>query len=119
MEKARCAAYGDIVEDSRGEAMFDRLKRALVETYVGAIAMGWLLATAVVDFVSIFSSPVQGWVSRNVLRGLPNNTALVPFQPQDALPELIKTVLVLLLWYVLFRWLYLKPAKTVPSEQAN
>jgi|HubBroStandDraft_6_1064221.scaffolds.fasta_scaffold879894_2 hypothetical protein len=91
--------------------MFDRLKRALVESYVGAIAMGWLLATAVLDFVSIFSSPVQGWVSRNVLRGISQRTAPVPFQPQDALPELIKTVLVLLIWYVLFRWLYFKPVE--------
>jgi hypothetical protein len=99
--------------------MFDRLKRALVESYVGAIAMGWLLATAVLDFVSIFSSPLQGWVSRNVLRGLSPTAAAVPFQPQDALPELIKTVLVLLLWYVLFRWLYLKPPEITPSEQTH
>ena len=99
--------------------MFDRLRRALVESYVGAIAMGWLLATAVLDFVSIFSSPVQGWVSRNVLRGLSQNAATVPFQPRDALPELIKTVIVLLIWYVLFRWLYFNPFQESSSEQAN
>jgi hypothetical protein len=35
--------------------MFDRLKRSLVESFVGALALGWLFAWAILDFVSIFS----------------------------------------------------------------
>ncbi|HXN99638.1 MAG TPA: hypothetical protein VN881_11235 [Candidatus Acidoferrales bacterium] len=100
--------------------MFERLKRALVESYVGAIAMGWLLATAVLDFVGIFSSPVQFWVSANDYQLLSHSGAgPIGFHLQGALPELIKTILVLLLWFILFRWLYLRPAKITPSEQAN
>jgi hypothetical protein len=95
--------------------MFERLKRSLVDSYVGAIAMGWLLATAVLDFVSIFSSPVQFWISRNEYRTL-NSNGPVGFQPQDALPEVVKTILVLILWYVLFRWLYFKPVKISSAE---
>jgi hypothetical protein len=98
--------------------MFERLKQTLVDSYVGAIAMGWLLATAVLDFVSIFSSPVQGWVSRNEYQAISNTNVPVGFQLQDALPELVKTFLVLLVWYVVFRWLYLKPDKITSSEQA-
>jgi hypothetical protein len=100
--------------------MFERMKRALVESYVGAIAMGWLLATAVLDFVGIFSSPVQFWVSANEYQSVSHSSsAPISFHFQDALPEVLKTFLVLILWYVLFRWLYLKAAKITPSEQAN
>jgi len=99
--------------------MFDRLKRTLVETYVGAIAMGWLLATAVLDFASIFSSPVQSWISRGQIRALSHTITPLGFQLQDALPEVVKTFLVLLIWYVLFRGLYFKPAKITSSEPSS
>jgi hypothetical protein len=98
--------------------MLEQLKRTLVESYVGAIAMGWLLTTAILDFVSIFSSPVQGWVSRNEYRALSHTAAPVGLQLQEALPELIKAFLVLLIWYFLFRWLYLKPTRISSSESA-
>jgi hypothetical protein len=96
--------------------MFERLKRNLVDSYVGAIAMGWLLATAVLDFVGIFSLPVRFWVSANEYRTPSPGTGPVSFHPQDAVPELVKTILVLLIWYVLFRWLYFKPVKVSASE---
>jgi hypothetical protein len=95
--------------------MFERLKRTLVESYVGAIAMGWLLTTAILDFVSIFTSPVQGWVSRNEYRAVSHTAGPTGLQLQDALPELVKAILVLLVWYVLFRWLYLKPIRVSSS----
>lgn len=98
--------------------MFERLKRTLVESYVGAIAMGWLLTTAILDFVSIFSAPVQSWVSRSESRALWHTAEPVGFQLQDALPELVKAFVVFLIWYVLFRWLYLKPLRS-SSEPAD
>lgn len=96
--------------------MFERLKRPLVESYVGAIALGWLLASGILNFASIFSSPVLGWVTRNEVLTLSHVTVPVGFQLRDALPELIKTFLVLLIWYVLFRWLYFKPVNISSSE---
>jgi hypothetical protein len=99
--------------------MLDRLKRTLVESYVGAIAMGWLLATAVLDFVSIFTTPIQVWVSGNEYRALSHNGGPVGFQLHDALPAAVKTFLVLLFWYLLFRWLYLKPARIGSSDPAS
>jgi hypothetical protein len=38
--------------------MFNRLKRAVVESYVGAIALGYLFAQGMFRFVNIFASPV-------------------------------------------------------------
>ena len=45
--------------------MLERLKRALVESFVGAIALGYLLAQGILHFVNIFASPIAGWVSRS------------------------------------------------------
>jgi hypothetical protein len=38
--------------------MFERLKQSVVESYVGAIALGCLLAQSLVHFASIFTAPV-------------------------------------------------------------
>jgi len=40
-----------------------RLKQALIESYVGAIALGYLFAQGILHFVTIFASPVAGWLS--------------------------------------------------------
>lgn len=40
--------------------MLNRLKRTLVESFVGAIALGYLLAQTILHFVNIFASPVVG-----------------------------------------------------------
>lgn len=44
--------------------MFERLKRALVESYVGAVALGYPFAQAIMHFVNIFASPVSAWAAR-------------------------------------------------------
>jgi hypothetical protein len=97
--------------------MFDRLKQALVESYVGAIALGYLCAQGVLHFVNIFASPVAGWVSRKQYgEFVPRTTASVGFSLQDALPELVRFFLLLMIWFALLRWLYLKPFKKETSE---
>lgn len=99
--------------------MFERLKRALVESFVGAIALGYLFAQGILHFVNIFTSPVAGWVARKEYREfIPRTTASAGFSLQDALPELIRFFLLLLVWYVLLRWLYFKPLKKETSEPA-
>jgi hypothetical protein len=99
--------------------MFERLRRALVESFVGAIALGYLLAETIMHFVNIFAAPATGWVTRNELRGL------VPYSPMstglslgNALPEFIKFAGLLLIWYVLMRWLYFNPLKKDPPQPA-
>jgi len=105
--------------------MFDRLKHALVESYVGAIALGYLFAQGILHFVNIFASPVAGWISRKQYGDLvPRSTALPGFSLQDALPELVRFVLLLLVWSVLLHWLYFEPLKKetsypVPNPQQS
>ena len=106
--------------------MLDNLKRALVESYVGAIALGYLLARSILHFVNIFASPVMGWVTRNEYREMMPNMSLLSHSPLEyAVPELVRFALLLAIWYVLLRWLYLKPFKQeavgqVPNlEQAD
>ena len=97
--------------------MFNRLKQALVESYVGAIALGYLFAQGILHFVNIFASPVAGWLSRKQYGGLvPGTTSLPGFSLQDALPELVRFVLLLLVWYVLLHWLYFEPLKKETPE---
>jgi hypothetical protein len=97
--------------------MFDRLKHALVESYVGAIALGYLFAQGVLHFVNIFASPIAGWVSRKQYgEFVPHTTAPAGFPLQDALPELVRFFLLLLVWYILLRWLYFKRLNEETSE---
>ena len=97
--------------------MFERLKRALVESFVGAIALGYLLAQSILHFVNIFASPIAGWVSRNAYRAIiPGGAALAGFSLKDALPNLSRFVLLFVVWYVLVRWLYFTPPKIDAAE---
>ena len=99
--------------------MFERLKRALVESFIGAVALGYLLAQCMLHFVSIFASPIAIWVSRNEYRAIvPGEATLAGFSLKDALPDLTRFVVLLLVWYVLMRWLYFAPPKTEASEPA-
>lgn len=96
--------------------MLNRFKRALVDSYVGAIALGYLLADAVLHFCYIFSSPLAGWVSRTEYRNLLTRAnAPQGFMLRDALPELVRFVLLLVAWVVLMRWLYFTSAKNTSS----
>lgn len=92
--------------------MLKRIKRALVESFVGAIALGYLLAQTILHFVNIFASPVVGWISRMQYGGLaPKDSHLPGFSFKDALPEVTRFAVLLLVWYVLVRWLYFKPVE--------
>jgi len=99
--------------------MFERLKRALVESYVGAIALGYALSQCILHFVNIFASPVVGWIERNELRDVvPGGAKLARFSLADALPDLARFVFLILVWYLLLRWLYFAPVKNTASEPA-
>lgn len=98
--------------------MFNRLKGVLVESYVGAIGLGYLLAQGVLHFVSIFASPVATWVSRKQYGYLAPSAAAPPagFPLEAGLPELIRFILLLLVWFILLRWLYFTPASEKSSD---
>jgi nitric oxide reductase large subunit len=97
--------------------MFDRFKHAVVESFVGAVALGFILGDVILEFVEVFASPVSSWVSRTQYRALTPHTATVPgFSLRDALPHAVRFFLLLLVWFVLLRWLYFKPLKKETSE---
>ena len=50
--------------------MFERLKRALGTSFVGAIALGWVFAQGILHFAYIFTAPVAGWLMRREYRGV-------------------------------------------------
>lgn len=87
--------------------MLKRTKKALVESFVGAIALGWLLAQGVLHFANIFSAPIEALVLRREFSSslwTPKGSPL-----QYALPEVAKALSLLLIGYVLLGWLYFKP----------
>lgn len=89
--------------------MIDRMKRALVESYVGAIALGYVFAQSIGHLVGIFAAPIGGWISRTEYGGLmPHPSALPGFSIEEALPELVRFSLLLFLGVVLLRWLYME-----------
>jgi len=92
--------------------MLDRLKRVLVESFVGAVALGYLLAQGVLHFVNVFAAPLARWISQDQLRGVPGVTLSTGFPIQYALPELVRFFITLTIWYILLRWLYFTPPKT-------
>jgi len=100
--------------------MLDRLKKALVKSFVGAIALGWLLAQGILHFANVFSAPVAGYLMRKEYRGIiDRTTAPIGFSFQDALPELVRSCSLLVVGYVLLRWLYFKPLAEEAAEPAQ
>lgn len=90
--------------------MANRLKRVLVESFVGAVGLGYLLAEVVLYFVNVLTSPVATWVTQKLYRGfLPNTTAPSPSPLLAAVAPAIGLILLLLVWYLLLHWLYFTP----------
>jgi hypothetical protein len=90
--------------------MFERLKKNLVDSFVGAIALGWVFAQGILHFANMFSTPFASWIMRREYSGfMDHNTRSTSFSLQDALPDLIRSVCLLALGYILLRWLYFKP----------
>jgi Zn-dependent protease len=103
--------------EKHGGRVLERLKRSLVQSYIGAIALGYLLAQTILHFVGVFAAPLAGWVSRKQYGGfLPHSGSLPGFSLQDAVPELVRFAVLLLVWYVLVRWLYFPPVKETESN---
>lgn len=100
--------------------MLDRLKRSLVNSFVGAIALGYLLAETILSFTAVFSVPVGTWAGKSIYRellGPPSSPTRFPYEA--AAPELVRFLVLLLVWYALFRWLYLTPIGKEPTELAT
>jgi hypothetical protein len=89
-----------------------------VRSYVGAIGMGWLLAQCVSHFVNIFAAPVAIFISRRDFGGLAEHPVNEGFSLQSAFPELIRFSLLLVIFYLLLRWLYYTPIEDATDPAA-
>ena len=100
--------------------MLKRLKSALVESFVGAIALGWIFSQGITNFASVFVAPISGWVQRRQFRGMPGMPLDTGFTLRDSVPALARSVALLLLGYALLRWLYYKPVEpeAVPESSS-
>jgi hypothetical protein len=92
--------------------MLNRLKRVLVKSFIGAVALGYLFAMAVLYFVNILTAPISEWITQKVYLGLVSRpTASTSFPLQAALPQVVGFLVLLLVWWGLLRWLYFTPLK--------
>ena len=95
--------------------MLECLRETLVKTYIGAIALGYLLAHCVLQFAGIFTTPVGKWITRREYGDLLQHPPSSGLYWLDAGSEAVGFLVLLLVWYLLVRWLYYKPI-TAPSE---
>lgn len=96
--------------------MLKRWKRTLVETYVGAIALGYLFAEAVLRLANIFAWPLADWTTHKEVPEFMHGASARALLLRDVLTQSVAFLLLFLLWYVLFRWLYLKPSEKNEPE---
>jgi hypothetical protein len=91
--------------------MLHRLKTALVDSYVGAVALGYLLGEGVEEVSTSFIAPFSEWVQRKLLHNLlPQGVPDPGFSLLFSLPHLARGIFYVLVALALLRWLYY-PAK--------
>jgi hypothetical protein len=93
------------------------LKTALVDSYVGAIALGYLLGEGVEQIAMVFTAPFSEWITLQELRrlSLPNESS-AGFSLRASLPSLAHGVFFILIGLALLRWLYYPAKVKAPSE---
>lgn len=86
-----------------------------MDSFVGAIGLGWIFATAVEHFANIFVVPFRGWALRNAVFNFHAGHNQAGPAYQLAALELFESVLLLVIGYVLLRWLYPDSSETAAS----
>src|SRR5437016_305111 len=92
--------------------MFRRLKQALVESFVGAIALGWLLAQAITHCAHTIIAPLISWLLRDEYRAMTGHSVRpAALLLKDFVPELLRALALLIIGYFLLRWLFFVPVE--------
>ena len=99
--------------------MLDRMKQSLVDSYVGAIGLGWLFASGIQSFAISFSESIAGWIERSEYRGIMVTPPVTSFLLRDAVTNALRAFVLLLIGYILLRWLYYKPQEEGADSDAN
>jgi hypothetical protein len=102
--------------------MLERFRSALVKSYVGAIAIGWLVAQGLTDAVNIFASPLMMWFTQKLFPQ-PSSLFSSPRNPGFpywlALPPFVRASLLLLIAFLMLRWLYWEPSQRHANMQTG
>jgi hypothetical protein len=97
----------------RLKTALSNMKTALVDSYVGAIALGWLFAEGITRFVSIVTEPFQSWLAQRQFWKANHFSSATPGYPfPEALSLLLMSLFLLLIAYGLLRWLYYPPQES-------
>jgi hypothetical protein len=100
--------------------MLKRMKKALVTSFVGAIAVGWVFAQGILHFAYAFSAPLADWLRRREYQMFTAATTTQRgFFFQEALLELVRSLSLLIFGYLLLRWLYFKPLEQETAESGS
>ena len=90
--------------------MLSRLKTALVESFAGAIAIGFLIAQGIQRMAYVVSDPLTRWIAARIqgeeAARIWRNTVPQRFTFELALPQLFVALFLLSMAFVLVRWLY-------------
>ena len=98
--------------------MFRRIKTALVDSFVGAIAVGYLLAQALENIGYAFAAPFTRLMDEKALQLTSNSRAGHPSLSLAAgLPQLLSGCIYLFTAWVLLRWLYYNARKNQTPPQ--
>ena len=94
--------------------MLDRVKTALIESYSGAVLVGWILAQGVMSVVGVVMYPAMQLVNRRFVRQQgsvlgSNRPEIDLFDPIQLGVGALKAVLILGAGLLLLRWLYMPP----------
>jgi hypothetical protein len=99
--------------------MLERFKTALVDSYVVAIALGWLFAMGITRFVGIFIEPITVWMTRRQSWSIYSSNSPSPALPfQLVFSQLLTSAAYLLIVDGLLRWLYYPVAKKQDQGEA-
>lgn len=89
--------------------MLERLRNALVNSFAGAIAVGWLFAEGIQHLVAMFATPISYWAQQQARRSQMSGVLLpdsAPFPYQLALPQMLSAAALLAIAFALLAWLY-------------
>lgn len=100
--------------------MFRRLKSALVDSFVGAIAVGCLLAQALENIGYAFAAPSTRLMDERALQLASNSRAGHPSLSLAAgLPQLLLGCAYLFIAWAFLRWLYYNAPKNQTPLQTS
>ena len=84
-----------------------RLKKALVESYVGAIAIGWTIADSATELANALGTPITTAIRQHMVQQIVGVTPTrEPIDWKLSLPGIMSAIILLAVAYGLLRWLY-------------